>query len=37
MPFRERTEEHGNEREYVLDEQFLGCFLGENEEDATKL
>ena len=37
MPFRERTEEHGNEREYVLDEQFLGCFLGENEEDATRL
>jgi DNA-directed RNA polymerase specialized sigma subunit len=37
MPFRERIEEHGGETEYILDEQFLGCFLGENEEEATKL
>lgn len=37
MPFREKTVEYENKIEYVLDEQFLGCFLGENEEDAVKL
>lgn len=37
MPFREKVEEHGNETEYILDEQFLGCFLGETEDNAARL